>query len=195
MKIAVFTSALWIVFALSNVKSVWANHSPYVLDILKAKHPGFERVRLRHKVSGRTVWTRTVSGRREAHWSADHRAVAVETTHYILVWRAGQRLLTVKFPGGLRLGHSQGWDYSMGYVWSPDKQRLLVRFGASGSSTVGAAPLYCLKFGERHYKYLPAPTHNLVWNMTWQSNRTAVLWLYDENKHAPHQKPQQWRVP
>lgn len=189
----IFISALITAFALVSVQCAWAKKPPYVLDVVKTKHSDVAQVRLKNRTAGRTLWTRTVSDYRGAHWSNDHRAVAVETTKIMLVWRLGHRLLKVAYPGGHELDSGAGYDYFMGYRWSPDKRHLLVRFGASASIDINCAWLYCLKLGEHFYNYTKPPT-NPVWKMAWSGNHTVLCWYMDPVGTGA-QTPRRWHVP
>jgi hypothetical protein len=191
---AIPSSVLLIAFALLSVQYAQAKKSPYVLGVVNAKHSSPMLVRLKNRTSGHTIWTRTVSDYRGAYWSEDHRAVAVETTEFMLVWRLGHRLLKVAYPGGHELDSGPGYDYSMGYRWSPDKRHLLVRFGISGSVDLNYGWLYCLKFGEHYYNYTQPPTHR-VWKMAWQGNHTVLSWYFDFDALEGAQTPRRWHVP
>ncbi|MBV9863978.1 MAG: hypothetical protein JO316_01360 [Abitibacteriaceae bacterium] len=183
-----------LIFALAKLTRVEAKSPPYALNILPAKQVDEVLVRLVNKVSRRTVWTSTVRNYYAAHWSADHRVVAIETADRLLVWRGGYRLLKVAYPHRQRLGAAGAdYDYIIDHLWSPDKQRLLIRFGASGSVDMNYGWLYCLKLGRRHYRYQAAP-YNLIWKMTWQGNRTVLCWHFDYNKGKYLPTPRQWLV-
>lgn len=189
----ILTSALLTAFALVSVQYAWAKQPPYVLNVVNIKHPDSVQIRLKNRTSGRTLWTRTVSDYRGAHWSSDHRAVAVETTKIMLVWRLGHRLLKVAYPGGHALDSGPGYDYSMGYRWSPDKRHLLVRFGASANLDYNTGRLYCLKFGEHYYNYTYSPT-NPVWKMAWRGNHAVLCWYIDDVGNGA-QTPRRWHIP
>lgn len=189
----IFTSVLLSTFALLSVQYAQAKQSLYVLDVVNTKRSNYVLVRLKNKASGHTIWTRTVSDYRGAFWSSDHRAVAVATTKIMFVWRLGHRLLKVAYPGGHALDTGPGYDYFMGYRWSPDKRRLLVRFGASGSVDLNYGWLYCLKLGEHHYNYTQPP-NSQVWKMAWRGNRTVLSW-YMDNTGDGAQTPRRWHAP
>lgn len=190
---AIFTSALVIAFALVSIQSAHAKQSHYVLEVMGANSPSV-RIRLKNKTSGRTIWTRTVGDYRGAHWSGDHRAFAVETSNIMLVWRAGHRLLTVAYPGGHALDTGPGYDYSMGYRWSPDKKHLLARFGSSGDIDVNSGYFYCLKLGEHYYNWIKPPA-NQVWKMRWRDNHTVLSWYFDVLNQEAVKTPRVWHVP
>lgn len=176
---------------------------PYVLQVSEAK----ATVTLRNTRTQRVVWTRTLekgmSG--TAEWSPDHRALAYETGRYILLWREGSPPLKARWLVGShrQLGDGDGYDYTMGYVWSPDNRWILIRFGASASTDMGpngAGPVYCLKLsGSKHprYKWLSPPTNaaGLVWKVGWRDSKTALYWPFDYERFALVRTPRVWRVP
>ncbi len=84
----------------------------------------------------------------------------------------------------------------MGFVWSPDNQRILVRFGASASSDFDAARMFCLKLGRGDsYKYLTTDALYPVRKMAWRDRRTALYWLVKMENGTVDKKPRVWRVP
>lgn len=175
-------------------------------------------ISLMNTTTGRVLWTRSTQHvqLREAHWSADHRAVGLETGSYILVWREGYPLLEVRFPPGNRAGLGMGngngvftdmtQDYSLDYQWSVDKKRLLIRFGGSGSADIGPhgiGDLYCLKFtGRKHprYRWILSPFKSsdyghTVWKAAWRDNRTALYWPFVDDGTQHSQTAHLWYVP
>lgn len=188
-----FNSALLTAFVLIGAQYAQAKQPPYVLEVVNSKNSPITHVRLKNRRSGRILWARTVGIYRRALWSSDHRAVAVATAEMMLVWRLGHRLLKVAYPGGHALDTGPGYDYFMGYRWSPDKRRLLVRFGASGSVDLNYGWLYCLKLGEHHYNYTQPP-NSQVWKMAWRGNRTVLSW-YMDNAGDGAQTPRRWHAP
>lgn len=122
------------------------------------------------------------------YWSKDHRALVVDGGGDFLIWREGYRLRHFAVPA-----HTY-FDYTMGFVWSPNKRRLLVRFGASASADVDAGTLFSLKLGRgESYKYSVIPA-SFVRKMAWRNSRTVLYWLMDE-KGKTSNKPRAWRAP
>lgn len=111
-----------------------------------------------------------MSGVSECTWSDDHRALAVEgnlvdgNRPCVLVWREGFRAREFAVFG----------DYSMGVLWSPDKRRLLVRYGISGDVDVDVGTLYCLELKPwpRYRCYKLGVAHKLQWN----DSRMVTYW-------------------
>lgn len=158
--------------------------------MLKDKHDNdVKHVQLRNTRTRRVVWARKVYNLKRAHWSHDQRAVAVESISSVLVWREGYKLRHFLVPTGR--------DYLMGCAWSPDKRRLLVRCGSSGSSMVGgtgAGSLFCLTLGPKnHYKF--SSIAGGVLEMKWRDHRTVLYEALDYNaKGEALGKSYVWRV-
>lgn len=178
-------------FDISN--SAWAQASRYVLDVRAIKGDEFKIVTLRDKKLNHIVWTRKAYNP-QVTWSRDHRAVAVEGTGNILVWREGHKLRDFGLPA--QRGSSE--DYSMGCAWSPDKRRLLVRAGSSGSSMVGdngAGSLFCFKLGSGN-RYSYTFVAGDVTHMKWRDNRTILYEALDYNANMEATaKNYVWRAP
>ncbi|MBW3637745.1 MAG: hypothetical protein KY445_14965 [Armatimonadetes bacterium] len=191
---------LFVVSTLCCAKSVWAKSSPYAIDVRRVhKNRNLLTIRLWDKKTKRILWTRARVENQlyDIQWSKDRRAVAVgyfspnSDDFQILIWREGYRLRTFAIPGGV--------DYSMGMVWSPDKRRLLIRGGGSGSSDVDAGPLYCLTLGRwPYYRVDSIPfSDGGVRTMTWKDKRTVLYkeLVLDANGSKVLIKPRVWRVP
>jgi len=138
----------------------------YDLDIKKGKES--EILRLYQRASKRTIWTRRVSFHGRVGWSTDRRALAIEIGGGtgILVWREGHT------P---RLFNSSplGYDYAMGFAWSPDHRRLLLRIGGSGSADVDVGRLHCLNVETGKFS---AVTSQGVRKMAWGGRRKVLYW-------------------
>lgn len=180
-------------------QATWAKPSPYVLDVIRKSPEDDAVVRLRNKVTGRILWTRkNLFYYRQPNWTKDHRAVAVEALDSlaggakIFIWREGYRLREVVAPP-----NRWHYDYSMGCVWSPDKRRLLVRFGGSGDGDLDIGHLFSLKLGRgKFYKYTGLPSYPLVRKAVWCDNRTVLYWPTEDPYNGKIvKKPRVWRVP
>jgi len=147
--------------------------SVYALEIKDEKEPGEETLRLFHRRSGRTIWTRKVWWHSSIGWASDKRALAIGantaagTEGNILTWRPGGQLRVFKIPD------DDFGDYFMGFAWSPDKRRLLFRTGGSGDADIDTGLLLCLNLDNgRFYKV----TKQGVRKMAWAGRRKALYW-------------------
>ena len=192
MKKIILAALLALGFLLNNVGLTWAKNSLYVLTVrvLKDEHHNDKKhVELRNTRTQRVVWARKVYNFKQAHWSRDRRAVAIESISSVLVWREGYRLRHFLVPSGR--------DYLMGCLWSPDKRHLLVRCGSSGSSDSDMGSLFCLRLGSGSaYKYFPISGG--VFDMKWRGKRTVEYEALDFKKYEQGEiiaKSYVWRIP
>ncbi len=148
---------------------------------------------LRDGLASKTLWKRTLSyhfdPKEDIVWSKDHKAVVVSQVPDYFVWREGYRLRHFAAPS----------DYTMGFAWSPDNRRLLVRSDGSGASDTDEGGLYCLELGAwPRYKYFHIDfAHTFKWI---DNNNVRFTQLdYDAiNKHNQYgytKPPFYWRVP
>ena len=155
-------------------------------------HPEWE-VWLRDELASKTLWKRTLKDdfdpKKDVLWSKNRKAVALSRTTDYFVWREGYRLRHFGAPS----------DYTMGFAWSPDNRRLLVRSDGSGASDGDEGGLYCLELGTwPRYKYFHlGAAHEFKWI---GSNKVRVTQLdYDainkHNKYGYTKPPFFWRVP
>ena len=196
----VFLAACLFFIAFWAAAEARAESSPYVLETKRPKSfGGNSTLKLKNKKTGRVIWSTTVdydfNVPNKVHWSKDRRAVAIET-RTILVWREGYRLRNFGVPGKKRYLY----DYSLGCIWSPDKERLLVRFSASGGGDEGVGTLYSLKLGRWPcYEYTQLPNRTAdssgVREMAWKDSRHALYWLYVSSTRETAKQPRVWRVP
>ena len=172
MKTSIVIASLLVGASGTIAASAQAQSSRYELGLRDARKNdnSFVIVSLRDKTLGRNLWARELSEPRIT-WSKDKRAVVVEDITHFLVWREGQSLRDYGVP--------RNWDYTMGCLWSPDNQRLLIRFGLSGMSDVDAGRLFCLKLGRgKTYKY--SHIAGAVREMRWRDNKTVAYRVLDE---------------
>lgn len=179
---------IWLLIGLGWSHSVEAKpqSARYMLIVQEIKGDSDKMVSLRDNQTKRTLWTRKIGGP-QATWSKDRRAVAVESADHLLVWREGYALRD--------FGIIKGFDYTMRCVWSPDNQRLLVRFGFSGSGDMDAGTLLCLKLGSRKfYKY--SVVAYSVRNMRWRDSQTVLYRVvnFAEDGHETVSKQLKWHV-
>lgn len=129
-----------------------------------------------------------------ANWSSDHRAVIVEISGGLIVWREGHKLLRLDLPPNPYIPTKVPVDYSWGCVWSPDKKRFLV-LGCGETLTDGDLFSYNLE-ADKKARYVRAPSHNaFVRKMKWRDNRTAVYWVVTFPNHKEKLTSYLWRVP
>lgn len=195
----------------SSNENAWATSAPYTLKMIKERRKGGQSIYFRHFMqlknakSGRVVWTQEIGLEGETHWSKDGRAVAIELENKVFVWREGEKLRRFLVPNPRKFKYASrmsAFDYAMGCVWSPDNERLLIRFGGSASTDIGpdgVGVLFCLKF-KRGYvpRFFALPSKYDVWKTAWRDNRTALYWPYGDSVNALDNlisRPRSWRVP
>lgn len=176
----------FLLFGVLNRSASAQTSAGYALQTLKAtpstKHRHVSDVvfRLYNIKTQKTVWTRTIETTgQSAVWSRDKRAVAINTNlDRFLVWSLGYRTRFFRNPP-----HE---DYGMGFLWSPDKRRLLVRAGYSGMDMTPVTDLWCFNIPKRRL-YLIAKSAS---NEVWASNRKVLYKIPDYNP-----KTGQWAYP
>ena len=166
-------------------QTVWSQAKKYT-------EPEWE-IWLRDGLANKTLWKRTLSyhfdPKEDIVWSKDHKAVVVSQVPDYFVWREGYRLRHFAAPS----------DYMMGFAWSPDNRRLLVRSDGSGASDLDEGGLYCLELGAwPRYKYFRIDAAH---KFKWINNHTVSFVQLDYNAMTKHNKwgyttkPIYWRVP
>lgn len=150
--------------------------------------------------TGHVLWTRP-NHYAAFIWSADGRAVALESGASFLMWRQGNGLASIKappIPGSRGRDH---YEYALGGVWAPDKRRFLARFGIKTMSDVGptgVGRLFCFKLSRKAApRTFVLPSASYATKMAWRDNRTALYWPddFDGNGKLRNGKPRIWRVP
>lgn len=163
----------------------------YSLNVQEIKGDSNKTVSLRDNKMQRTLWTRTLyTYAPKIIWSPDKRAVFVGSVGHFLVWREGHALRD--------FGVIKRYDYTMGCAWSPDNQRLLIRFGVSAMSDVGefgVGRVFCLELGSgKFYKYSHVAGH--VSEMKWRDSKTVLYRVFDSYENGKNTVTPllKWRV-
>ncbi len=153
---------------------------------LKITHSGTGRERLNtlwlyNTKTRKTVWKRKFKANvGDVEWSKDKRAVAINVHGgKILVWRLGYKTRFFDAP--------PDEDYIMGFHWSPDKRRLLIRCGGSGDDMTPNCNLYCLNIQKRRLHFIHGASEE-----SWASNRKV---LYKDKTSGYDSKTGQWIYP
>jgi hypothetical protein len=173
----------------TSVTGAKAEDSRYVLDVRPIKGSERSVASLRDKKRQRVVWTRELMTAGVPVWSSDRRAVLVQDTRHILIWREGKPLRDVAVP--------KRYDYLMGCALSPGKNRVLLRCGVSGMADLNVGALYCLEIGGgRDYKVFRVASD--VRDFKWRSSRTALYraQIYEPSSPTLSFYPwRSWRAP
>ena len=174
--------AFLLVVALNRSASAHAT-ATYALSIthFETGQKWFDTLRLYNTKTRKTVWTRKFKANvGNVEWSKDKRAVAINVRNgKILVWRLGYKTRFFDAPSNE--------DYVMGFHWSPDHRRLLIRCGGSGDDMTPDCNLYCLDIQKRRLHFIHRASEEF-----WASNRKV---LYKNKISGYDFKTGQWIVP
>lgn len=143
----------------------------------------------------RVLWKRRINHEYYTRtWSKDGRALAVGISpgllnHWplrapVLVWRENYRVRLYQVPG----------EYTMGFAWSPDNRRLLIRSGGSGCSDMDLGGVYCLELRRWPRYKCVLISDVLVRRFEWKNRKTAIYWTVDDNT-GKLKKPRLWHAP
>lgn len=175
-------------FVVLPTSAASARLAPYFLEDVKLGRKREPFVRLRNRRTGRIVWTLERYDSSGVCWSKDGKALVFGSGDFV-VWREGYRLRHFAL-------NTHYWDYDLGFAWSPDNRRLLVRFGASAMADADIGNLFCLKLGPgNYYRYTHVPSKDYVRKMAWRDSRTVLYWLPNPRDPATSKTIHYWRVP
>jgi hypothetical protein len=150
--------------------------APYALKTISVgSQGGYDVLRLYNTKSKQTIWTRRLryDPSRIIAWSEDGRALAIYLRwNKILIWRLGYKTRFYDAP--------REEDFIMGFVWSPDKRRLLIDAGHSGADMSPVVHLFCLVISERQTYSIAKSVGKAKW-ISHRKVRYSIL-DYDDKK-------------
>lgn len=196
------------IIAIACLCCFWVNSSlaktnpPYALKTLSVgtytggtdKSKEYDVLRLYNTKTHKTIWTRRLrhDSERRIAWSTDGLALAIYLRwDKILIWRLGYRTRFYDAP--------RDEDYIMGFLWSPDRRRLLIHAGHSGADMTPTSHLFCLKIRKRQiYSIAKGVARVGSSKAIWVDAQRVRYRLMDyDNKKEDWVvgKPQLWRSP